>query len=212
MKKTLALQIILLNFIFSIDYETEIQPIFNSNCISCHSYGSNSINNHQLMLTSYSGLMAGGESGDVIVPGDSTNSILFQQISTLSMPPYGSGSNYLTGYEISLIAQWIVEGALEVEELSNSNNIYPDEYVLNQPFPNPFNPTTSISFSIPEQSQASLKFYDIKGNLISILLNQTMNIGYHQIEWNAEELPSGVYFVKMDAGEFTHTQKLMLVK
>ena len=116
--KIITLLLILMNFIFTIDYDTEIQPIFNTNCISCHSYGSNSINNHQLILTSYLGLMAGGESGDIIVSGDSTNSILFQKISDGSMPPYGSGLN-LTNHEISLIAQWISEGALE-EELSNS--------------------------------------------------------------------------------------------
>ena len=98
MKNIITLLLILMNFIFTIDYDTEIQPIFNSNCISCHSYGSNSINNHQLILTSYSGLMAGGESGDVIVSGDSTNSILFQLISDGSMPPYGSGFS-LTNYE-----------------------------------------------------------------------------------------------------------------
>ena len=103
MKNIITLLLILMNFIYTIDYDTEIQPIFNTNCISCHSYGSNSINNHQLLLTSYSGLMTGGESGDVIVPGDSTNSILFQKIFDGSMPPYGSGLN-LTAYEISLIA------------------------------------------------------------------------------------------------------------
>ena len=115
MKKIITLLLILTNFIFSIDYNTEIQPIFNTNCVNCHSYGSNSFNNHQLDLTSYSTLMSGGESGDVIVSGDSTNSILFQKISDGSMPPYGSGLN-LTAYEISLIAQWISEGAFEEED------------------------------------------------------------------------------------------------
>ena len=196
-----------MNCIFSIDYGTEIQPIFNTNCISCHSYGSNSFNNHQLNLTSYSGLMSGG--GNVIIAGDSTNSLLFQEISTFSMPPYGSGLN-LTAYEISLIAQWIAEGAMEQEQLSNS--IHTAKFDLQKPYPNPFNPTTSILFSIPKQSQTSIKVLDIKGNLISTLLNESMNVGHQQIEWNAEGYPSGVYFVKLDAGEFTKTQKLMLVK
>ena len=60
--------------------------------------------------------------------------------------------------------------------------------------------------------QTSIKVYDIEGKLISTLLSESMNAGYHQIEWNAESYPSGVYFVKLDAGEFTQTQKLMLVK
>ena len=211
MKNIITLLLILMNFIFTIDYDTEIQPIFNTNCISCHSYGSNSINNHQLILTSYSGLMAGGESGDVIVSGDSTNSILFQKIYDGSMPPYGSGLN-LTAYEISLIAQWIAEGALEVEELSNSNNLYPMEYSLHKPFPNPFNPVTTISYGLPLESDITLNIYDVEGRRITTLTEGIRTAGTHSIEWNAEGYSSGVYFVKLDAGEFTQTQKLMLVK
>ena len=86
------------------------------------------------------------------------------------------------------------------------------EYSLEYPYPNPFNPKTSISFSLPNQSQTSIKVLDIKGKLISTLLNESMNVGHHQIEWNADGYPSGVYFVKLDADEFTQTQKLMLVK
>jgi Leucine-rich repeat (LRR) protein len=96
--------------------------------------------------------------------------------------------------------------------LSISELIIPIQYTLNQPFPNPFNPTTSISFSIPEQSQTSLKVYDIKGNLISTLLNQTMNVGHHQIEWNGENLSSGTYFIRINSGEFSDVKKVVLVK
>ena len=88
----------------------------------------------------------------------------------------------------------------------------PTQYTLHQPFPNPFNPTTSISFSIPEQSQTSLKIYDIKGNLISTLLNQTLNVGHHQIEWNGENLSSGTYFIRINSGEFSDVKKVVLVK
>ena len=97
------------------------------------------------------------------------------------------------------------------EDLSNSD-IYPSEYNLNQPYPNPFNPITSISFSIPQQSQTSLKVYDIKGNLISTLLNQPMNVGHHQIEWNGENLSSGTYFIRINSGEFSDVKKVVLVK
>ena len=96
--------------------------------------------------------------------------------------------------------------------MSISELTLPIQYTLNQPFPNPFNPTTSISFSIPEQSQTSLKVYDIKGNLISTLLNQTMNVGHHQIEWNGENLSSGTYFIRINSGEFSDVKKVVLVK
>ena len=105
-------------------------------------------------------------------------------------------------------------GAYEYNPLSIDipAEILPIEYSLEYPYPNPFNPKTSILFSIPKQSQTSIKVYDIKGNLISTLLNEPLNIGHHQIEWNAEGYPSGLYFVKMIANSFTKTQKLMLIK
>jgi len=105
-------------------------------------------------------------------------------------------------------------GAYEYNPLSIDKpvEILPLEYSLEYPYPNPFNPITSISFSIPKQSQTLIKVYDIKGNFISTLLNEFMNVGYHQIEWNAEGYPSGVYFVKLITDKFTQTQKLMLIK
>ena len=96
--------------------------------------------------------------------------------------------------------------------MSSTEIPFPIEYTLHQPFPNPFNPTTSISFSIPEQSQTSIKVYDVKGNLISTLLNQTMNIGHHQIEWNGENLSSATYFIRINSGEFSDVKKVVLVK
>ena len=94
-----------------VDYNLEIQPIFDSNCISCHHVGSGSYNNHGLDLTSYSGLMSGGEDGAVIIPGNSNASDLYDEISDGDMPP---GNNPdLSNYHINLIAQWIDEGALQ---------------------------------------------------------------------------------------------------
>ena len=74
MKKKLLLLLLLFTLILAVDYETEIQPIFDSNCISCHHVGSGSFNNHGLDLTSYSGVMLGGEDGAVIIPGNSNAS------------------------------------------------------------------------------------------------------------------------------------------
>ena len=100
---------VLLSIIYAVDYNTEIQPIFNSNCTNCHHVGSASYSNHQLDLTSYSGLMSGGESGVVVIPGNSNASILYNQISEGDMPPGGIN---LSSTLVELIAQWIDEGAL----------------------------------------------------------------------------------------------------
>ena len=94
------------------DYETQIQTIFNSNCTNCHVYGHNS----GLNLASYTGVMAGGNSGAVIVPGDHANSLLWQKVNSGVMPP---GNNPdLSADEINLIAQWIDEGALETHDVA----------------------------------------------------------------------------------------------
>ena len=88
----------------------------------------------------------------------------------------------------------------------------PAVYSLSTAYPNPFNPTTTLSFGIPVISNVILEVYDINGRLISNLIKSNMDAGYHTVQWNAGSNSSGVYFVKMVAGEFTNTQKLMLIK
>ena len=97
-------------------------------------------------------------------------------------------------------------------ELSIERDDFLDGFSLNYLFPNPFNPVTTISYDLPENSVISLAVYDVEGRKISTLVQGIRQAGNHTIEWNAEGYPSGVYFVKLDAGEFTQTQKLMLVK
>ena len=89
-----------------VDYYSEIQPIFNSRCINCHS-GSDAEEN--LSLTSYNNVMNGGDSGEIIIPYDHANSLLWQYINSGFMPP---GTNDLIDSQVDLIAQWINEGAL----------------------------------------------------------------------------------------------------
>jgi len=81
-----------------VNYETEIQPIFNSNCIGCHSGGS--FPSAGLNLTSFDGVMAGSNSGNVIVEGDFQNSVLWQEVSSGSMPP---SANDLSSQQVTLI-------------------------------------------------------------------------------------------------------------
>jgi len=87
----------------SIDYSTQIQPIFNSRCISCHGGAGG------LYLTSYNNIMNGGNSGDVVIPYDHEGSLLWQYVNSGEMPPSATD---LTQTQIDLISQWIDEGAL----------------------------------------------------------------------------------------------------
>jgi len=106
--------VLMLPLYAGVDYSSEIQPIFNSRCTNCHS-GSDA--EEDLSLTSYNNVMNGGDSGDVIIPYDHANSLLWQYINSGFMPP---GTNDLTDSQVDLIAEWINEGALPEPNEPNS--------------------------------------------------------------------------------------------
>lgn len=93
----------------------------------------------------------------------------------------------------------------------------PEEFNLAQNYPNPFNPTTTIHFEIPEAVDASVKIYDIRGALVKTLLNDHRDAGTYDIVWdatnmNGSEVASGVYLIRMTAGDFVETRKMVLVR
>jgi photosystem II stability/assembly factor-like uncharacterized protein len=85
-------------------------------------------------------------------------------------------------------------------------------YSIFQNYPNPFNPITKIKYSIPQTSNVVIKVYDILGNEIEILVNEEKQSGNYEITWYAENLPSGIYFYQLRAGEFVETKKMVLLK
>jgi hypothetical protein len=91
-------------------------------------------------------------------------------------------------------------------------NFTPIAFSLEQNFPNPFNPTTIISFKLPEKSNVDLKIYDVLGNDVATLLNGYKSAGSYEVEWNASNLPSGVYIYQLRAGTYTQIKKMMLLK
>ncbi|HPD26570.1 MAG TPA: T9SS type A sorting domain-containing protein, partial [Candidatus Marinimicrobia bacterium] len=88
----------------------------------------------------------------------------------------------------------------------------PKAYALKQNYPNPFNPTTNIRFDLPKDSDVNLVVYDLMGREVAKLVNGPMNAGYYTINFNAANLPSGVYIYRLKAGDFVSTKKLMLLK
>ncbi|MDD5362447.1 MAG: M12 family metallo-peptidase [Ignavibacteria bacterium] len=99
-----------------------------------------------------------------------------------------------------------------VNGISNQSS-EPISFMLAQNFPNPFNPTTMISFSIPQQSAVTLKVYDMTGKLIANLIsNETRTEGTYSYEFDGSRLASGIYFYKLDAGKYSDIKKMILVK
>ncbi len=88
----------------------------------------------------------------------------------------------------------------------------PKGYDLSQNYPNPFNPTTKIKFALPNAGLVTLKMYDILGKEVSVLINKQMSAGTFEYEFNAIGLTSGVYFYRIESGNFVDTKKLVLVK
>ncbi len=85
-------------------------------------------------------------------------------------------------------------------------------YSLEQNYPNPFNPSTTIKFSIPEQTNVTLKIFNSIGQEVASLLNGQMAAGNHSVDFNASKLSSGVYFYRIDSPSFTSTKKMILIK
>jgi len=86
------------------------------------------------------------------------------------------------------------------------------DFSLAQNYPNPFNPTTSIKYQVPEISFVTIKIYDVLGNEITTLVNEEKSAGIYEIEFNGTELPSGIYFYSLQAGNFVETRKMILLK
>jgi hypothetical protein len=95
-----------------------------------------------------------------------------------------------------------------------SDNVieHPTDFTLQQNFPNPFNPSTTIGFALPEESDVSLEVYNTSGQLITTLLSGKLGRGYHSIVWEAGKMPSGVYFYRLTAKKYQDIKKMILMK
>ena len=99
-----------------------------------------------------------------------------------------------------------------LDAIVGSENTIPKSFALKQNFPNPFNPGTQIVFHLPKRSHVKLTVYNMAGQLVATIVNQVMEPGVKQINFNASSLPSGVYFYRIQASEYSDTRKMVLLK
>jgi hypothetical protein len=109
-------------------------------------------------------------------------------------------------YRIPLTASSII---LHVERISSAA---PETWYLHDPYPNPFNPSTTISFGVPSEQFVSVKIYDLIGREHAVLVSERLRGGKYSIRWNAAGAASGVYLCRMQAGQFVRTKKISLLK
>jgi hypothetical protein len=96
--------------------------------------------------------------------------------------------------------------------LVGNQSFIPKEYALNQNYPNPFNPSTTISYDIPTDGLVKMKIYDLAGREVKTLVNEIKTAGRYTVSFNGSSLSSGVYFYRIESGNFVQTKKMLLVK
>ena len=111
----------------------------------------------------------------------------------------------------------VFRGLLSTTSTNETDSKIPSSFVLEQNYPNPFNPVTTIKFSVPlnvkgERSNVTLKVYDVLGNEVATLFNEYKSAGSYEVVFDANKLSSGVYFYRLQAGNFVDTKKMLLLK
>jgi hypothetical protein len=107
---------------------------------------------------------------------------------------------------------WLIKTAPEITSIDENPHAVISGFQLHQNYPNPFNPTTKISFTIPKPEHFILNVYNTLGQKVATLLDQKMNAGSHDVTFDAPTLPSGIYFYRIQAGEFSQVRKMVLLR
>ena len=124
--------------------------------------------------------------------------------------------NLISGKYIYRLKQIDLDGTFEYSNEVEVTIMVPEKFELSQNYPNPFNPSTKIRYSIPNVgsglAQTVLKVYDVLGNEVATLVNEEKPAGNYEVDFNASQLSSGIYFYKLQAGSFVETRKMTLLR
>jgi len=155
----------------------------------------------------------------IIVNGDTISSLEFTSPSpTLWLKkglivPLSEGTNTIAiyGFWNWMSIDYIAIPNAVILSAGESSEI-PTSYSLSQNFPNPFNPETSIRYSIPIQSHVTIKIYDVLGREVTTLINEEKSVGNYEVKFNSTQFASGVYFYRLQADDYTATKKMIVLK
>ena len=121
----------------------------------------------------------------------------------------GNTYNYWHQYRNNTLRNGYIESD---QILSNTNTEYPTEIFLFSPYPNPFNPITSIAYFMANSGHVQITVHDLNGRKVAIVTNQFLESGYHIIDWNASQISSGQYFINLTVDDYTITKPITLLK
>jgi len=188
-------------FVESLSIEEEL--IHNENWIIA--YNNDTVVGARLWSGSFTDVPAMGDEGSLATVG---------YMQTGNIPSFKLLNAYtgvLTDLNIeNEIAAWD-DNRIHIISLTTEAQL-PNEITLNAAYPNPFNPSTTISFSIPEDMSVDLKVYDISGRVVTELMSGIQSADNYSVNWDADNFSSGIYLVQLMAGSEVHTQKIMLIK
>jgi hypothetical protein len=105
-----------------------------------------------------------------------------------------------------------LDGSFEYSPSVEFSSVNVNSFTLEQNYPNPFNPSTVISYTVPVDGFVKLAVYNSLGEEVALLVNANLNAGSYNVEFNGNNLTSGIYFYKLQAGEFTSVKKMMMIK
>lgn len=176
---------------------------------------------------SSNGFSATGNSptyGDMILSGDGSGNMMGRMP---NVPNPGIDSTTLSGtfnsmnidltYIVYFTGGGTADGVINMvkdpaSSVEKESDIVPDGFALEQNFPNPFNPSTTIRFSVPEQSFVRLEIFNTLGEKVDVLLAEELNAGKYKYDWNGNNLTSGAYYYSLTTDNFRQTRKLILLK
>jgi hypothetical protein len=159
--------------------------------------------NPWMICNPLSGNILPGSELDVNVSLDATNLIQFEYQANIvinSNDPYNS--------RITIPVNLTIEPTGVDGDLLG----IPSVFQLSQNHPNPFNPSTMINYQLPMTNEVELSIYNLLGQKVATLVSERQNAGYHQVEWDASEFASGIYYYHIQAGEFLDVKKMVLVR
>jgi hypothetical protein len=169
--------------------------------------------------------------GNFVNIGSTKDTVITDEEIQKSVKPYITNrQNVVVGYRVRAKSEWIDDGVnkyqysdySDIINISGSiliafnkfgtEQITPGSHSISQNFPNPFNPSTTIYYGVKENAHVNIKVFNALGQEVATLVNDLKEVGYHYAEWNAAGLPSGMYFYRITAGDYTETKKMTLMK
>ena len=153
-----------------------------------------------------------------LIQSRSRKEVEFKWVVPGGLPPYSriyailDQGNSITEIHEDNNKGYAILGASAVSGVESETFTILDNYVLYQSYPNPFNPSTTIKYSLPQSDNVSLKVFDILGREVAVLINEYKTAGIYTVEFNASRFASGVYFYQLRAGDFVEAKKMILMK